>query len=87
MKKNKTTPVIFLVVVNGFKERTIVASSSAGKARYKIYRSLKELGYRQSFKDIRIKRAPEYDSLAGYLSERKICIDLSYADELMKEGA
>jgi len=43
---------------------SIVFHTSAAKARYGVYLSATEVGYGISFKDIRVSRAPEFDSAA-----------------------
>ena len=75
-------PLVFIADVDGLVERTVVAGRTAGNARYQVYLFLRDVGYPQSFADIKIRRAPNYDSLANYLATRHMCIDLSYADTL-----
>ena len=45
---------------------TLILARSAGSARYQTLLSIWECGYKTtSFKDIRVKRAPDFDYLVG----------------------
>lgn len=53
----------FTVTVGGFK--TITAAPTAGAARYTNYKGAREAEYTYKLTQFRVRRAPEFDTLAS----------------------
>jgi hypothetical protein len=61
---------------------SIVAATSAAKAKFKAWRAAHDAGYdRLVFGDLRVRRAPEFDDVAHRLKD---CVDRTYTALLMK---
>lgn len=59
----------------------IVFATSASKARYSCYFSANDAGYKTTFTDISVKRAPEYDcreDTNGKIPRTGLCFSAEY---------
>lgn len=71
----------YLASVENFDEsECIVAAETRAKAKYRVFLSSNDAGYRIPFSRIRAVRAPEYDPVAGKI---KHCVGLVYAKLLL----
>jgi hypothetical protein len=82
MTAKEKEPVAYFAEVRGFDERSVVAAVSHGAARYIVLLCVQDAGYQCTFRDVRIKRAHNYDILAPCLAKRGVCLSISQADLL-----
>jgi hypothetical protein len=80
-------PVAFFAEVDGLSNACVCAGVTRGNARYKVYLSLQDANYDRSFQHIKVSRAQKYDPIAEKLAERHMCIDVQYADDLLRQWA
>lgn len=81
MREAKDKPLVaYFADVQGF-ERAVVAATSAGNARYRIFLALRDVNYGHSFQHIRIRRAHNYDNIVPVLMARRCqYVGIEFAD-------
>jgi hypothetical protein len=59
----------------------VIRTTSAARAKFRVWNGCRDVGYRVGFGDFRVKRAKQFDGLTQLMEGR--CYGLDYAESLL----